>query len=281
MDGFKTVFRESSISRDLCNEAVECNGVLEPLRSNLIESNAITASRSAVDERLHKELGNPTGPVQRAGNVSPIWNELAIIGMDPGAELVPTRSPVCLVGLDHKIGPLHPSFSLLSYTRLYHPWKRRQKPRSCRHKSYPRFARLHAREEKRKGGIKEKKKKETRYAFARRRSNRGKAKRANCKSIKSISRITNKNKRKRKKKRTIVIDRKSKGRKNRGSRGSSFEENRVRASSNANDFRPTNEGFYRSVIQATISRMNYARRRVSLPSEFMDGEQSRVVLGSR
>lgn len=159
MDGFKTVFRESSISRDLCNEAVECNGVLEPLRSNLIESNAITASRSAVDERLHKELGNPTGPVQRAGNVSPIWNELAIIGMDPGAELVPTRSPVCLVGLDHKIGPLHPSFSLLSYTRLYHPWKRRQKPRSCRHKSYPRFARLHAREEKRKGGIKEKKKK--------------------------------------------------------------------------------------------------------------------------
>lgn len=63
MDGFKTVFRESSISRDLCNEAVECNGVLEGLRSNLIESSAITASR-AVDERLHKELGNPTGPVR-------------------------------------------------------------------------------------------------------------------------------------------------------------------------------------------------------------------------
>lgn len=69
MDGFKTIFRESSISRDLCNEAVECNGVLEPLRSNLIESNAITASRSAVDERLHKELGNPTGPVQRFSNL--------------------------------------------------------------------------------------------------------------------------------------------------------------------------------------------------------------------
>lgn len=101
---------------------------------------------------------------QRTGNVSPIWNELAItihrFGSEPDPTVAMRGGRWSATGLEigyHKIGSLYPSFSPLYLHAIVSPMgkKNARKPTSCPRNSYPRFARLQRKKKRIKKKIKD------------------------------------------------------------------------------------------------------------------------------